>query len=209
MQQGGPDVLDIAVPASPASSPYGQEVCSGDSTDIPWFDPTGTMQDSALHSVGTVPNMPPPSSATYPAAVGDAFGIGPEAQVQADLAAGGNGWGRPSPVPSSSCVRRRPSPSPSSSFSLPSELPPAELPLSKRPSESLPHGVARPCRYVAAVRRPERRGPVPCGLPPPLACRGWRADRRDAAQHRASLTGKEGGRNSPGAAQGAANIAPV
>ena len=93
MRQGGADVLDIAVPASPASSPYGQEVCSGDSTDIPWFDPTGTMQDSALHSVGTVPNMPPPSSATYPAAVSDAFGIGPEAQVQADLAAGGNGWG--------------------------------------------------------------------------------------------------------------------
>ena len=89
MRQEAPDVLDIAVPASPGSSPYGQEVCSGDSTNIPWFDSTGTMQDSALHSVGTVPNMPPPSSPTYPAAVADAFGIGPEAQVQADLAAGG------------------------------------------------------------------------------------------------------------------------
>ena len=42
----------------------------------------------SIHSVGTVPNMPvpPPSRATYPAAVAGAFGIGPEAQAQAHFA---------------------------------------------------------------------------------------------------------------------------
>lgn len=92
-QQAAPDTLDPAIPGAPAPAAYGQEQCSADSTTIPWFDPTGTLQDSALHSVGTVPNMPPPGSATYPASTSNSFGIGPRNQVLQDLSAGGNGWG--------------------------------------------------------------------------------------------------------------------
>ena len=59
----------------------------------PWFDPRVAMQDFALHLVGTVPNLPLPLSTTDPASVASALGIGHEAQVQTDLAAGWNCWG--------------------------------------------------------------------------------------------------------------------
>ena len=39
MRQEGPDVLDIAFSGSTASSPYGQEVCSDDSTEAPGLIP--------------------------------------------------------------------------------------------------------------------------------------------------------------------------
>ena len=85
-QQTAPDFLDPAVPAQPAPAPFGQEQCG---SDVPWFDPTGGLQDSALYSLGTVPNMP--SGATYPDPNRN-FGIGPKASILRDLE-GGSGWG--------------------------------------------------------------------------------------------------------------------
>ena len=91
----GADKLDVAIPGLyPTGLPdslFGPEACSTASTETPWFDAQG-RQDSALHSVGTVPNIPLPSDTTYPPD-GKFFGVGPVAQIESDLAAGGTGWG--------------------------------------------------------------------------------------------------------------------
>jgi hypothetical protein len=56
---------------------------------VPWFDPSGALQDSALYSLGTVPGMS--AGATYPASA-PYLGVGPKARILSDLQAG-NGWG--------------------------------------------------------------------------------------------------------------------
>lgn len=98
--QSGDDTLDPAIqPNSPMyaaqlpdSSFSSQEQCSSDSSDVPWHDISG-LQDSALHSVGTVPNMPGTSSATYPENKQRFMGVGPRTKVESDIQAGGSGWG--------------------------------------------------------------------------------------------------------------------
>ena len=91
----GADTLDVAIPGLATSvfpdSLFGPEKCSTSSVDTPWFDTQG-RQDSALHSVGTVPNFPLPGDTTYPPS-GDFFGVGPKEQILSDLASGGTGWG--------------------------------------------------------------------------------------------------------------------
>ena len=90
------DTLDPAVPIQysdtvPANK-FGPEVCSTDSWSTPWHG-VDSRHDSALYSVGTVPNMPDPSiDTTYPA-LDVKFGVGPTARIRADLEAGGTGWG--------------------------------------------------------------------------------------------------------------------
>lgn len=98
--QSGDDVLDPAIqPSSPIyasalpdSSFINSEQCSEDSADVAWHDVLG-LQDSALHSVGTVPNMPSPSAATYPESAQVYMGVGPRSRIEDDLKAGGSGWG--------------------------------------------------------------------------------------------------------------------
>lgn len=91
-----PDALDPAIPVQYSGglpdSALGSESCSETSSETPWFDLIG-RQDSALHSVGTIPNMPDAYvDATYPPE-GVFFGVGPLESIQMDLAEGGNGWG--------------------------------------------------------------------------------------------------------------------
>ena len=99
--QTGPDTLDVAIPPEqplystllPENTAYGDEVCSEESSDIGWFDIHG-RQDSALHSVGTIPNMPSSSEATtYPEDSSHFFGVGPKADIQRDYNSGRTGWG--------------------------------------------------------------------------------------------------------------------
>ena len=74
--------LDVFVPSPVTPSPaLGPEKCSQHSGDIPWFDPTGTRQDSSLNSVGTVPNMPATDASAYPT---NTFSIGPAAGIFSD-----------------------------------------------------------------------------------------------------------------------------
>lgn len=92
----GDGTLDPAIPVQDAGGAgdkaYGPESCSADSADVPWYS-MGTRQDSALHSVGTVPNMPDPlADTTYPAE-DTFFGVGPKSRILQDLYAGGTGWG--------------------------------------------------------------------------------------------------------------------
>ena len=107
--QTGDDTLDPAIqPSSPIYAsqlpdssfvgglgPTSGERCSEDSSDTPWFDITGA-QDSALHSVGTVPNMPGAAATTatnYPESTQIFMGVGPKTQIESDIQAGGSGWG--------------------------------------------------------------------------------------------------------------------
>ena len=98
MQPG--DTLDPTIqPSSPLyasqlpdSSFSTEERCSEDSSDTAWYDITGS-QDSALHSVGTVPNMPGPtatSATSYPTRF---MGVGPKTKIESDMQASGSGWG--------------------------------------------------------------------------------------------------------------------
>jgi len=93
----GTDTLDPAVPSMYASSYPDQsflstESCGVDSSDVPWYDLQG-RQDSALHSVGTVPNMPKSTDATYPKDSSTYFGIGPKDKILSERSSGGTGWG--------------------------------------------------------------------------------------------------------------------
>jgi hypothetical protein len=93
----GDDTLDIALPtqAGPplVDSDFGAEACSTASWDTPWFDAQG-RQDSALRSVGTVPNIPQAvGDTTYPPS-GKFFGVGPRDSVLEDIESGGAGWGK-------------------------------------------------------------------------------------------------------------------
>ena len=98
--QLGDDTLDPAIQAGapiyatplPDSAFSGEERCSEDSSETAWFDTTG-VQDSALHSVGTVPNMPGTSATTYPETSQHFMGVGPKTRVDSDIQAGGSGWG--------------------------------------------------------------------------------------------------------------------
>lgn len=93
----GDGTLDPAIPVQDTGgardSAYGPESCSSDSADVPWHA-LQARQDSALHSVGTVPNMPDPLvDTTYPAA-DTYFGVGPKSKILQDLLDGGTGWGK-------------------------------------------------------------------------------------------------------------------
>ena len=97
--QSGEDTLDPAI--RPKSSIYttplpdasfSEERCSEDSLETVWHDTAGA-QDSALHSIGTVPNMPSTSAATYPENSASFMGVGPKTRVENDLLAGKSGWG--------------------------------------------------------------------------------------------------------------------
>jgi hypothetical protein len=103
--QSGDDVLDPAIqPDSPiyaaplSDSAFSSvEHCSDDSFETVWYDLTG-IQDSALHSVGTVPNMPSTTASamhdsTYPENSQSFMGVGPKTRVNSDIQAGGSGWG--------------------------------------------------------------------------------------------------------------------
>ena len=98
--QSGEDTLDPAIQANsplyssvlPDSAFNTQERCSDDSSEVAWHDITGT-QDSALHSVGTVPNMPSATASTYPENAREFMGVGPKSEIEADILAGGSGWG--------------------------------------------------------------------------------------------------------------------
>lgn len=98
--QSGDDTLDPAIqPSLPlyagvlADSAFNtQERCSDDSSEVAWHDIAG-LQDSALHSVGTVPNMPSATAATYPENAKRFMGVGPKARIEDDIQAGGSGWG--------------------------------------------------------------------------------------------------------------------
>ena len=72
--------VDIAIPGQPAASALGQQQCSPDSMMPVWFDPSSARQDSSLHSVGTVPNMP--TGTSYPEK--NIFSIGPQAAIYAE-----------------------------------------------------------------------------------------------------------------------------
>ena len=93
-QQVGNDTLDIAVPPHAplyTTTPlpdalYGAEACAESSTEVGWFDVRG-VQDSALNSVGTVPNMPSSSASTYPESLDHMHGVGPRTAMEAE------GWG--------------------------------------------------------------------------------------------------------------------
>jgi hypothetical protein len=99
--QSGSDTLDPAIqPGSPlyaaplpdSSFSSSTESCSDDSYETVWYDTTGT-QDSALHSVGTVPNMPGTSASTYPENSRSFMGVGPKTRVNSEIQAGQTGWG--------------------------------------------------------------------------------------------------------------------
>jgi hypothetical protein len=66
--------------------------CASSSQKLPW--PSGGLQankpyQAAHFSVGTMPNMPPEASATYPASEGDMWDLGPWQDTQT----AGNRWG--------------------------------------------------------------------------------------------------------------------
>jgi len=92
----GDHVLDPAVPVQQsggaADHAYGPASCSADSTHVPWHS-LQDRQDSALHSVGTVPNMPDPTTGTSYPPDNVYFGVGPKEEVMKDLDSGGTGWG--------------------------------------------------------------------------------------------------------------------
>jgi hypothetical protein len=96
-QLKGEDTVDPAVPPLTSSTSYADsdfdavEHCSTSSTSVPWFDIQG-RHDSAMYSIGTIPNMPKTIDSTYPPS-DTYFGIGPKNQILSDIAAGGTGWG--------------------------------------------------------------------------------------------------------------------
>jgi hypothetical protein len=65
--------------------------CTSSSTQLPWPTTLAAMgaQQSSRFSVGTIPNMPPETSGTYPATDADMFEVGP----WQDILAAGNSWG--------------------------------------------------------------------------------------------------------------------
>ena len=88
---------DYTVPDAgqiPPVTAWTQQVCSPDSSVTPWPDHTQNTGpfDSALYSVGTVPNMPPLGGTSYPASTStlDNWQVGPAQEV----AKNGRSWGR-------------------------------------------------------------------------------------------------------------------
>jgi hypothetical protein len=92
------DTEDFALPLAYGADPtdngmlWGEWKCTSSSTQLPWPDTQATTlagQQSSRYSIGTIPNMPPETSATYPADEASTFAIGP---VQ-EIVANGNRWG--------------------------------------------------------------------------------------------------------------------
>ena len=77
----------------PQVTAWSNPACSPDSSKVPWPDHTQYTgpYDSALYSVGTVPNMPPPGTTTYPATMdaADNWNVGPTQEIVANH----NTWG--------------------------------------------------------------------------------------------------------------------
>jgi len=97
---GGPDT-------STYSGGWSDMKCSTKSEDVPWPDfsyHTGRY-DSALYSVGTVPNMPDIDSTTYPASGDDMWNIGPWQEIML-----GNTWHRCSDYELFLCTEDKPCP---------------------------------------------------------------------------------------------------
>ena len=90
------DTEDFALPVSLGADPTDGALwtdwkCTLSSTQLPWPS-TAAVQgahQSSRYSVGTIPNMPPETSATYPASEGDMYEMGPVHEI---LAAG-TSWG--------------------------------------------------------------------------------------------------------------------
>jgi hypothetical protein len=71
---------------------WGEWKCTTSSAQLPWpsmLADRGAHQ-SARYSVGTIPNMPVETSATYPATSADMFNVG----AWDDILSAGNGWGK-------------------------------------------------------------------------------------------------------------------
>lgn len=87
---------DFTLPEQGGADPTGHGWtpmrCASSSRDLPWPDAglqADTLYQSARYSVGVLPNMPPESSATYPANEDAMWDLGPWQEVQV----AGNRWG--------------------------------------------------------------------------------------------------------------------
>ena len=91
------DTEDFTLDASGASDPtdsagYTQWKCASSSRNLPWPDAASQPEmryQSARFSVGTVPNMPPQNSGTYPATENEMVDLGPWQEISA----GADPWG--------------------------------------------------------------------------------------------------------------------
>lgn len=74
-----------------AGNAWGPWKCTASSAQLPWPSTAASSgaHQSTRYSVGTVPNMPPETSATYPATSDDMYDVGPWQEIHA---AGGS-WG--------------------------------------------------------------------------------------------------------------------
>lgn len=85
--------LPVALGADPADGAGWTEwKCTASSAQLPWPSTAAVRgaHQSSRYSIGTIPNMPPETAATYPATDADMFEMGPVHEI----VAAGNGWGR-------------------------------------------------------------------------------------------------------------------
>lgn len=90
------DTEDFAVPLKYGQDPtdgegWSEWSCTSSSTQLPWptLQAASAPSQSSRISVGTIPNMPPETSSTYPASDDDTFEVGPWHEI----IAAGNSWG--------------------------------------------------------------------------------------------------------------------
>jgi len=71
---------------------WGPWKCTASSSQLPWpsTDASKGPHQSTRYSVGTIPNMPPETSTTYPATSDDMYDVGPWQEIRS----AGNRWGR-------------------------------------------------------------------------------------------------------------------
>lgn len=81
--------VDVHVPlGGNGMGSLGKVRCSESSTDLPWANADSyDYYDPAFHSVGTVPNLPPPTARTYPDQADRYMRIGPQHRMRTE------GWG--------------------------------------------------------------------------------------------------------------------
>ena len=90
------DTEDFTLPVSYGTDPtddpdvWNQWKCSDSSKDLPWpnLDSTEALYQSAMVSIGTIPNMPQQNAMTYPANEMSMFNVGPWQEVGPE----GNEW---------------------------------------------------------------------------------------------------------------------
>ena len=75
-----------------APTSWTQWKCTSSSAQLPWPDSQSDKAEhqSSRYSIGTIPNMPPETSPTYPATSADMFKLGPWQEIQD----AGNVWGK-------------------------------------------------------------------------------------------------------------------